>query len=175
MFRVRIVNGVEEFVGVPGDPEDYGALVSGLWDSGGSRPEWCFLLEDGSTKVGRIGFRVAPTVSDPAWLGSLPPEELFVFGLHLPWDGDYMDTGRRLIAEATAGISDEVPDLLEVRVNSSVHSHTEARRRLLTASGMDLFQEKVGFTWTDEGGGFDAGERLQYRSVLMSDWTSIGR
>jgi ribosomal protein S18 acetylase RimI-like enzyme len=165
MFRVRTAGDVEDFVGLPGDPEDYAELVSGLWDSGASRPEWCFLLEDGSTRVGRIGFRVAPTVSDPAWLGSLPPQELFVYGLHLPWESEYMDAGRRLITEATAGISDEAPDLLEVRVNNSVHSHTEARRRLLTACGMHLFQEKIGFTWNDEGGEVDVGDGLRYRSI----------
>lgn len=165
MFRVRTVTDVEDFVGLPGDPEDYAEVVSGLWDSGGSRPEWCFLIEDGSTKVGRIGFRVEPTVSDLAWVGSLPPEELFVYGLDLPWEGDYLDPGRRLITEATAGISAEVPGLLEVRVNSSIHSYPEERRRVLTACGMDLFQEKIGFSWSDEGGGVDAGDRLRYRSI----------
>lgn len=64
MFRVRTVDDVDEFVGVPGDPEDYAALVSGLWDSGGSRLEWCFFLGDGFTMVGRIGFRVAPPFSN---------------------------------------------------------------------------------------------------------------
>lgn len=165
MFRVRTVSDVDEFVGVPGDPEDYDALVSGLWDSGASRPEWCFLLEDDFTKVGRIGFRVAPTVSNPAWSGSLPLQELFVYGLHLPWEGDYVNAGRRLITEAKAAISAEVPNLLEVRVNNSVHSYPEARCRLLTACGMDLFQEKIGFTWNDEGGGVDVGDGLQYRSI----------
>lgn len=165
MFRVRTVNDVEEFVGMPGDPEDYAELVAGLWDSGGSRPGWCFLLEDGSATVGRVGFRVAPTVSNPAWLGSLPPEELFMYGLYLPWEGAYLNAGRRLITEATAAISAEVPDLLEVRVNNSIHSHPEMRRHLLTACGMELFQEKIGFSWSDEGGAVDAGDGLEYRSV----------
>jgi GNAT superfamily N-acetyltransferase len=165
MFRVRTVSGVEEFVGFPGDPEDYAALVSGLWESGSSRPEWCFLIEDGSTRVGRIGFLVEPTVSDPAWLGSLPPEELFAYGLDLPWEGDYLDAGRRLIAEATASISSGVPGLLEVRVNNSVHSYPEARRRLLTACGMDLFQEKIGFSWSASDGRVDAGVGLGFRSI----------
>ncbi|HJQ90253.1 MAG TPA: hypothetical protein VJ950_00975 [Acidimicrobiia bacterium] len=86
MFRVRTVNDVDEFVGVLGDPEDYADSVSGLWDSGESRPGWCFLLKDDSAQVGRVGFRVSPTVSDPSRLGSLPAEELFVYGLHLRWE-----------------------------------------------------------------------------------------
>lgn len=69
MFRVRTVRDADEFVGVPGDPEDYDDLLSGLWDSGASRPEWCFLLEDDSTKAvtarggrrdSRVRMRVQP-------------------------------------------------------------------------------------------------------------------
>ncbi len=165
MLRVRTVNDVDEFVGAPGDPDGYAATVSGLWESGESRPDWSFVLEDGGTRVGRIGFRVAPTVTDPAWLGSLPPHELFVFGLHLPWDDDYLDAGRRLLAEATAAVSGEVPDLLEVRINNDVHPHPEARCRLMAACGLRLFQEKHGFSWVDGGHPSEVGDRLVFRSI----------
>lgn len=165
MFRVRTVNNVDEFVCAPGDPEDYADSVSGLWDTGESRPDWCFLLEDGHAKVGRIGFRVAPTVSDPSRLGSLPADELFVYGLHLRWEDDYLDAGRRLIAEAAAAISGEVPEMLEIRINNSVHPSAEARVHLMNELGMDLFQEKHGFFWTDEGRLVKSSDRLEFRSI----------
>ncbi len=165
MFRVRTVNDVDEFVGVPGDPENYTDSVSGLWDSGESQPDWCFLLENGPAKVGRVGFRVAPTVSDPSRRGALPAEELFVYGLHLQWEDDYLDAGRRLIAEATAAVLDAVPELLEVRINNSVHPFVEARVHLMTSLGMDLFQEKHGFFWTDDGRLVKSGDRLEFLSI----------
>lgn len=165
MFRVRTVNDVNEFVGVPGDPEDYADSVSGLWDSGDSRPGWCFLLEDGPAKVGRIGFRVAPTVSDQSRLGSLPAEELFVYGLHLRWEDDYLEAGRRLIAEAVTAISGDVPQLLEVRINNSLHPSAEARVHLMNTLEMDLFQEKHGFFWTDDRRLVESGDRLECLSI----------
>ena len=165
MLRVRTVDGVDQFVGVPGDPEHYADAVSGLWESAESRPEWCFVLEDGHDTVGRIGFRVTPTVADPSRLGSLPADELFVYGLHLPWDDDYLEVGRRLFAAAVAAISDEVPELLEVRINNSVHPHAAARVDLMTRLGMDLFQEKHGFFWADEGPRVESGARLEFRSI----------
>lgn len=46
MIRVRTVNNLDDFIGVPGDPDGYSDTVRDLWDTGKSKPEWCFLLED---------------------------------------------------------------------------------------------------------------------------------
>lgn len=165
MFRVRSVNDVDEFVGVPGDPEDYTDTVEGLWASGESRPDWCFLIEDGHTTVGRIGFLVSPTVSDPSWLGSLPAEELFIYGLRLPWEGDYLTPGRQLIAEATRAVAAELPEVMEVRINNSIHDFAPERAHLMTDIGMELFQEKDGFFWADDGHLAEPGDRLAFRSI----------
>jgi hypothetical protein len=76
MLRVRSIQTVEEFGRWPGDPDDYPNQVLGLWEAGESRPEWCFVLEEHGERIGRIGYRVTPTVSDPTWLGTLPAGEL---------------------------------------------------------------------------------------------------
>jgi RimJ/RimL family protein N-acetyltransferase len=163
--RVRGVDSVEEFVGLPDDAEDYADMVTEMWESGESRPDWCFLFEDGTDVVGRVGFLVTPTTTDPAWLGTLPPEELFAFGLELPWDGDYLKAGRRLITESAEAIAGQVPDLLEVRINNSLHARHQERVHLMDGLGMELFQEKHGFTWVDDGAGRDPGDRLTFRTV----------
>lgn len=164
MLRVRNPENVTDFVG-PGGPDDYTATVAELWASGASRPEWCFVLEDGSGQVGRVGFRISPTTSDPRWLGSLPPDELSLFGLELPWDDGYLSLGRRLLGEAAAVVDGAVPEVLEVRIINELHDHSEARRHLAEGIGMTVFAEKQGFEWIDDGKPVAASERLEFRSV----------
>lgn len=164
MLRVCTVRNLEEFVGPP-DPDNYADRLGRLWESGESKPSWCFLLEEGGEQLGRIGFRVEPTTSDPRWLGSLPPEELFAFGLHLPWEGDYLGMGRRLLSESLSVIANEVPDLLEVRINNETDSDALARCRLMEACGLGLFQEKQGFSWVDDGIPIKVDDRLKFLSI----------
>jgi len=168
MLRVRSVRDLTDFVGVPGDPDDYSDQVRSLWDSGASRSEWCFILEEDGAPIGRIGLGVSPTVSDPVWLGSLPSDELFVFGLHLPWEDSAVSTGSLLIRDALTGIASQIPETLELRVNNSIHPHARERVRLAGALGMDLFQEKIGFTWEDNGEPILPGDRLTFRSIDQS-------
>ena len=112
MFRVRAVSDVNSFVGMPGVTRDVERMVARAWESGESRPEWCFVVEGQTGPVGRIGFRVVDTVSDPSRLGSLPPQEMIAFALHLPSTGNYLEVGSMLLTEATSAVIDEVPDLL---------------------------------------------------------------
>ena len=170
MLRVRSVNDVDDFVGAPGDADGYRDQVTGMWDGGESKPEWSFRLEDDLEMVGRVGYYVSPTVTDAAWLGTLPPQELFVYGLYLPWKGDYLETGSRLMTESLQTIASDVPDLLEVRINNEYHSHAEARCRLMEALGFDLFHEKQGYWWVDDGTPIEVPDRLTWRS-----YANVGR
>jgi RimJ/RimL family protein N-acetyltransferase len=165
VLNLRAVGDAEEFVGMPDDPDDYAETVRRLWTSGESKPEWCFLLEEGDARVARVGFKVASTTTDPRWLGSLPPLELFLYGLDLPWAGDFLGLGRRLLFEAIATMADEVPTMLEVRINKELHLHTDARRRLMEECGMKLFQEKQGFSWADDGTPIEVPNRLDFRTI----------
>lgn len=165
MLRVRNVTEIDDFVDPTHDPDDYPATVQAMWEAGASRPDWCFVIEDDSKRLGRVGFGVAPTTSDPGWLGTLHPQELFVFGLHLPWDQDPTAVGIRLLAEAAAAIDEQVPPMLEVRIIDGVHDHVEARLHLAPGLGMELFAEKRGYQWIDEGQPIPHPDRLVLRSV----------
>src|SRR4029077_470309 len=97
--RIRTAGDPADFSGAPGDPDDLGERVAAMWVAGPSRPECCFVAEDESgARVGRVGYRVEPTVTNPAGLGTLPPAELFPFGLWLPWQHGGCDLGRVLFA-----------------------------------------------------------------------------
>ena len=165
MLRIRTVPAVDEFVGAPNDPPDYRHTVASLWKEGDSRPEWCFVVDDGTTRVGRMGVRTSPTTSDPRWLGSLPPLEASVFGLVLPWETDPLGVGRLLLQTAGQQAGSDLPELLEMRINAAVHDAVDARVQFAEAVGIILFQEKEGWEWRDEGRPLKIPERLEWRSV----------
>jgi RimJ/RimL family protein N-acetyltransferase len=164
MLRVRTINDAADFVGASGDPHDYTDQIARLFEDGVSRPAWCFVIEDSRDRVGRIGFRVDPTMSDPAWLGTLPGYELSAFELDLPWTGDFETQGRSLFAAAAASLRG-VPEVLEIRTNNEVHTHHAERRRLLQGLGFELFVEKQGFTWADDGSAITVPGRLTFRTI----------
>ena len=137
-----------------------------MWVAGASRPEWCFVAEDESgARVGRVGYRVEPTVTNPAWLGTLPPAELFPFGLWLPWEHGGCDLGRVLFATTLGRLAPELPARLDVEVNPEVDDHPRERVRLFDDIGMDLFQEKEGFTWRNSGAPIPPPGRLRFATA----------
>lgn len=115
------------------------------------------------SELGTAVFSVEPTCP-PEFLGELPPEELYLVELALPWDGDWTAAGRRLISEALGGIG-VVPDRLQVRTNPEAHDEHAKRVALFDALGMELFQEKEGFTWTDSGEAITVPDRLEFRTI----------
>lgn len=164
MLRVRTVHDAADF-GAPGDPSNYNDQVDHLFAVGLSQPAWCFVMDDGQDRVGRIGFRVEPTMSDPTWLGTLPEYELSAFGLDLAWNDDFETPGRILFGAAAAALEGTVPDLLEIRTNNELHPHHRERRGLLGALGFDLFIEKQGFTWAGDVSEVEVPARLTFRTV----------
>ena len=111
-----------------------------------------------------MAFRVEPTCP-PEFLGDLPAEEIFVNELSLPWDGDWLVAGRRLIPEALSMVAGTVPDRLQVRTNPESHDEHAERIALFDTLGMDLFQEKESFTWLDPGTPVDVPGRLEFRTI----------
>ena len=166
--RIRTAGDPADFSGAAGDPDDLGEQVAAMWVAGASRPEWCFVAEDQSgARVGRVGYRVEPTVTTPAWLGTLPPAELFPFGLWLPWEhGGGCDLGRVLFATTLGRLAPELPARLDARVNPEVHDHPRERVRLFDDIGMELFQEKQGFTWRNSGASIPSPGRLRFATAL---------
>jgi RimJ/RimL family protein N-acetyltransferase len=127
------------------------------------RQEERFVLVDDGREVASLELRVAPTCP-PEFLGRLPPDELFLSGLSLPEAG-WLDAGRRLISGALTLVAGTVPDRLQVRTNVEAHSDHARRVELFEDLGMELFQEKQGFTWTDDGAPVEAPNRLTFHTV----------
>jgi RimJ/RimL family protein N-acetyltransferase len=159
---VRSITDTKDFA-LPGAPDQTDMLID-MWEEGESRSDWCFVLEEGGEVVGRVGFTVEPTCP-PEFVGDLPPDELFLFGLWLPWEDDPVGAGLDLIPEALRRILGDVPDRMQVRTNVEVQDEYADRVALFEALGMELFQEKQGFTWVDDGSPVEVRDRLTFHTV----------
>jgi ribosomal protein S18 acetylase RimI-like enzyme len=111
--------------------------------------------------LGKVGLQVEPTTSDPTWLGTLPPAELFVIGFEF---GGYLDAGRLLLTEAVRALPDDVPSIVQMTTNSERHPDHKARLAVMEACGFELFSEKLGYSWVDEGP-IDVPGRLRFESI----------
>ncbi len=164
MLRVRTVTDADDFAGAPGDPAEYRDQIAADFASGESKPEWCFVLEEGDARLGRLQLLVQ-RMPEPGGCPGLPPADLFGVGLHLPWDGDYLGAGRHLLAAALTAAQGEIPELFQFRVNAEAHPHPHLRNELAQACGMTLLQEKQGVWWEDDGAPVDVPARLTYRTL----------
>ena len=149
--------------------EQLADAVGDLWKEDTSRAEWCFVAErpaaDGrGMPVARIGFAAEPIGA------GLETLEFRVMGLWLPWDGDYLATGRALLDATLPRVLPPGEQTLDLRLNSEIHDHIDERRRFAEASGFALFQEKHGHYWRDDGGPMPEPQRLRIRTL-----TEVGR
>ena len=163
-MHIHTVSSLDEFVGFPGEPEGFPASVADLWSSGRSGPDFCFVARAGGERLGRIGFRVEHTLPEHvgAELDSLPEQEVFAYGLELPWQGDWRGTGDPLLETALGWAKQELPDDPQLRINAETHSHVERRRAMVEEAGFLLFQEKEGVLWSDSGRPVRVPARLRY-------------
>ena len=108
-------------------------------------------LYRGSNQVGQVDLHIEASVPDDAWLGSLPPLEMFLAGLQLPWDEDWFAAGADLLGGVVADLPASTPSVLQANTNLEVHEHPWRRIHLFEALGFKLFQEKHGYFWVDRG------------------------
>ncbi len=104
-----------------------------------------------SAQVGQVDLHIEASVPDDAWLGLLPPLEMFLAGLQLPWDEDWLATGVDLLTGLVADLPPSTPAVLQANTNLEVHEHPWRRVHLFEALGFELFQEKHGYLWVDRG------------------------
>ena len=152
------------FACFPEDPPDYADAIASLWDSDPLIRDWAFVCRDGDAVVGRVGFRRWDTTSDPAFLGSLPPEEAGVYGLRLG-TGSIGDGARFLRAAVARCGMDRLPETLEISTNPEVHHEIGQRLAVAEAAGFALFQEKRGYVWEDRGQPVVVSDRLSFATI----------
>ncbi len=164
-MRIRPVRADEldlfvEAAGHPDHRREVERYLDRMFAAGSMRPEWCFVaLDTGDHPLGRVAFWTLPGMEAPFALVLID----------VPWDGDYMDVGRRLLEdvleEAHSLGSGEVEHVLDAPpMRPQFQYHQEKREGLLESVGFALRRETGRFEW--RGGEPSAvSGRLSFRAL----------
>lgn len=129
-------------------------IVEEAWESGYSRPDWCFVAEENDQFIGRIIYTA----------GS---HEATFFGLHLPWQDNYLEVGTQLLKESLKKLKKAGITHLERRLVSD-WEYVDEQRRLLEAIKVPMVQDKARFRWQGTPIPEDSG-RLTYHQLEDAD------
>ncbi len=107
--------------------------LSSLWQKGASRPEWCFVAQEGENVLGRVVYWAQPSFP-------LPQEIDF---LDVPWTGSYLEIGEALLRQTLTQFHTQGVDLLKCAITSPsrLQREPEKHRDILTALGFELRRE----------------------------------
>jgi predicted N-acetyltransferase YhbS/ribosomal protein S18 acetylase RimI-like enzyme len=131
-----------------------------MFAAGSMRPEWCFVAEEeGEGPVGRVAFWTLPGMEEPFALVLLD----------VPWDGDYMGVGKRLLGEvlgeAHALGAGEIEHVLDdPPMQPQFQYNPEKRIELFGSTGFAFRRETGRFEWRGEEPPV-ASPRLAFRTL----------
>src|SRR5918993_3117094 len=115
-----------------------------MFAAGSMRPEWCFIAEaeQGERPLGRVALWTLPGMGEPFALVLLD----------VPWDGDYMGVGARLLADvlekARALGAKEIEHVVDdPPMRPQFQDHAEQRVELLESVGFAFRRETGRFEW----------------------------
>lgn len=161
-MRTRPVNAneLDLFIeAAPDNREEAGQYLESMFDAGAMRPEWCFVVEEEGRPVGRVAFWTLPEMEYPFALVLLD----------LPWDGEYLSVGGRLLGDALDEArelgAEELEHVLdEPPMQPQFQRHPEKRIALLEEAGFSLKRETDRFEFR-EGEHPAVSERLSFRTL----------
>lgn len=148
-MRIRPVGANElhlfvEAAGSPDHREEVELYLESMFAAGSMRPEWCFVSqeEEENRPLGRVAFWTLPGMEEPFALVLLD----------LPWDGDHMSVGTRLLGdvlnEARRLGSREIEHVLDSPpMRPQFQHHPEKRVELLENTGFAFRRETGRFEW----------------------------
>jgi predicted N-acetyltransferase YhbS len=118
--------------------------LKSMFAAGSMRPEWCFVAEEvqGDHPLGRVALWTLPGMEEPFALVLLD----------VPWDGEYMGVGARLLADvlekARALGAKEIEHVVDdPPMRPQFQHHPERRTELLESVGFAFRRETGRFEW----------------------------
>ncbi|MDB5035677.1 MAG: family N-acetyltransferase [Chlorobi bacterium] len=132
--------------------------IRAIWSAGESRPEWCFIAEEEGRPIGRVGFLTLGTIR----------HDLLIFGLALPWDGDYPGIGRGLLRDGLAAMMDRGAAMIEHHLPMKTTPNARERAMLLESIGLPLSQRKARFLLEPAVPPAQGRDRLVFRTLRQA-------
>jgi RimJ/RimL family protein N-acetyltransferase/predicted N-acetyltransferase YhbS len=135
-----------EAAGTPDQRRDVEEYLERMFAAGSMRPEWCFVaVEEGEGPLGRVAFWTLPGMEEPFALVLLD----------VPWNGDYVGVGTRVLGdvleEARALGAREIEHVLDdPPMRPQFQHHREQRTELLEGAGFSFRRETGRFEWRGE-------------------------
>lgn len=137
----------------------YQDFIKSLYNNGETKPEWCFVVEENGKFIGRvIYFRFEGNNS-----------EMNSIGLDLPWEGNYIEIGEKLINESIEKLNLNNAYKIEFRCGTEDKYHKEMIA-LFKKAGCKLIQDKYRFTLSDFDKTFEYNKQLVFKTV-----TEVGK
>ena len=149
------------FVGAAGTTDhrrEVEYYLESMFAAGSMRPEWCFVAKKEGEGLGRVAFWTLPGMEEPFALVLLD----------VPWDGDYMGVGTRLLGDvldkARALGAEEIEHVVDDPPMRPQFQHRPERRvELLEGVGFVFRRETGRFEW--RGGELPVPGRLSFRTL----------
>src|SRR5215217_5558937 len=135
-----------EAAGIPDQRREVERYLERMCAAGSMRPEWCFVVEEeGEGPLGRVAFWTLPGMEEPFALVLLD----------VPWDGDFVGVGTRLLEdvlnEARGLGAKEIGHVLDAPpMRPQFQHYPEDRVELLRNVGFAFRRETVRFEWRGE-------------------------
>jgi ribosomal protein S18 acetylase RimI-like enzyme len=148
-----------EAAGHPDHRREVERYLQSMFAAGSMRPEWCFVAEEEDRPVGRVALWTLPGMEEP----------FAVVLLDVPWNGDYVGVGTRLLGdvlnEARSLGAGEIEHVIDAPpMPPQFQHHPEERVKLLRSVGFAFRRETGRFEW--RGGEMPSvPERLSFRTL----------
>ena len=137
-YTVRPIDAeeIDLFVSIPDGVPNVSLRdhIEAQWNSGESKPEWCFVLEDETSYLGRAAF----------W--GFDTKDLNLGAWYVDWDTDKIQDGVTLIEGCCEGLQQMGIRSAEARLFSDRTTQLEERNAILIAAGFTLVQDKKRFS-----------------------------
>ncbi len=147
--------------GFPEHREEVIWYLKSMFAAGSMRPEWCFVAQEGEEDrpLGRVAFWTLPGMKEPFALVLLD----------VPWDGDYIGVGTRLLEDvlnkAHSLGAKEIEHVLDAPPMRPQFQHRlEKRVELLQSVGFTFRRETGRFEWRGGEPNTEPG-RLSFRTL----------
>jgi ribosomal protein S18 acetylase RimI-like enzyme len=146
--------GIFADFGAGADPERTGRLQTYLAE-GYSRPEWCFVAEEGGQFLGRCLYWALPAFAHPSDIAIL----------ELPWVGDYLQIGTELLRESLAQVRSLGSTSIDCLIEVPPATFPEKRVHLLEQVGFSLVRHGLRWEWTPRSPLPEPAARLSFRTL----------